>query len=150
MNFLTVENLTKSYGIRTLFQDVSFHVNEGDQIAFVAKNGSGKSTLLRILAGKDTPDDGNVKIGKGVKILMFEQSDDFDNELKAEDYIFNHSNEVLDIVHQYDSMIENATKLYKTSTSNDKMRDALRELFENIEGYDGTQKVKFKNVLSKK
>ena len=48
------------------------------------------------------------------------------------------------------SLIENATKLYKTSTSNDKMRDALRELFENIEGYDGTQKVKFKNVLSKK
>ncbi|WP_322970507.1 ABC-F family ATP-binding cassette domain-containing protein [Faecalibacter sp. LW9] len=107
MNFLTVENLTKSYGIRTLFKDVNFHVNEGDQIAFVAKNGSGKSTLLRILAGKDSPDSGVVQVGKGVKILMFEQSDDFDNELKAEEYIFNHSNEVLDVVHQYDSMIEN-------------------------------------------
>ena len=49
MNFLTVENLTKSYGIRTLFKDVNFHVNEGDQIAFVAKNGSGKSTLLKMI-----------------------------------------------------------------------------------------------------
>lgn len=107
MNFLSVENLTKSYGIRTLFKDVNFHVNEGDQIAFVAKNGSGKSTLLRILAGKDTPDSGEVRVAKGVKILMFEQSDDFDNELKAEDYIFNHTNQVLEVVHQYDSLLEN-------------------------------------------
>lgn len=107
MNYLSVENLTKSYGIRTLFEDVSFHVNEGDQIAFVAKNGSGKSTLLKILAGTETADSGEVKIAKGVKILMFEQSDDFDNELKAEEYIFNHSNEVLDLVHQYDLLIEN-------------------------------------------
>ena len=107
MNFLSVENLTKSYGIRTLFKDVNFHVNEGDQIAFVAKNGSGKSTLLKILSGKETPDSGEVRVAKGVKILMFEQSDDFDNELKAEDYIFNHTNEVLEVVHQYDSLLEN-------------------------------------------
>lgn len=107
MNFLTVENLTKSYGIRTLFNEVNFHVNEGDQIAFVAKNGSGKSTLLKILAGLETPDSGEVRIGKGVKILMLDQSDDFDENLKGEEYIFNHSNEVLDIVHQYDNMIEN-------------------------------------------
>ena len=107
MNFLTVENLTKSYGIRTLFKDVNFHVNEGDQIAFVAKNGSGKSTLLKILSGLETPDSGDIRINKGVKILMLDQSDDFDENLKGEEYIFNHSNEVLDVVHQYDNMIEN-------------------------------------------
>ncbi|HBX61545.1 MAG TPA: ABC transporter, partial [Flavobacteriaceae bacterium] len=107
MNFLTVENLTKSYGIQTLFKDVNFHVNEGDQIAFVAKNGSGKSTLLKILAGLETPDSGEVRPGKGVKILMLDQSDDFDENLKSEEYIFNHSNEVLDVVRQYENMIEN-------------------------------------------
>ncbi|MDK7675335.1 ABC-F family ATP-binding cassette domain-containing protein [Weeksella virosa] len=107
MNYLSVENLTKSYGIRTLFQDVNFHVNQGDQIAFVAKNGSGKSTLLRILVGKDTPDSGEVKVAKDVKILMFEQSDDFQEDLLAEDYIFNHSNEVLDLVHDYERLIQN-------------------------------------------
>ena len=90
MNFLTVENLTKSYGIRTLFEDVNFHVNEGDQIAFVAKNGSGKSTLLKILAGLETADSGEVRPNKGVKILMLDQSDDFDENLKSEEYIFNH------------------------------------------------------------
>jgi len=107
MNFLTVENLTKSYGIRTLFEDVNFHVNEGDQIAFVAKNGSGKSTLLKILAGLETADSGEVRPNKGVKILMLDQSDDFDENLKSEEYIFNHSNEVLDVVRQYENMIEN-------------------------------------------
>ena len=107
MNFLTVENLTKSYGIRTLFENVNFHVNEGDQIAFVAKNGSGKSTLLKILAGLETADSGEVRPNKGVKILMLDQSDDFDENLKSEEYIFNHSNEVLDVVRQYENMIEN-------------------------------------------
>ena len=107
MNFLTVENLTKSYGIRTLFNEVNFHVNEGDQIASVAKNGSGKSTLLKILSGLETPDSGDIRINKGVKILMLDQSDDFDENLKGEEYIFNHSNEVLDVVHQYENMIEN-------------------------------------------
>lgn len=121
MNFLTVENLTKSYGIRTLFKDVNFHVNEGDQIAFVAKNGSGKSTLLNILAGFETADSGEVRVGKDVKILMLDQSDDFDNELIAEEYIFNHSNEVLDLVHQYDHMIEN-------DPSNPKMMDLMAQM----------------------
>ena len=52
MNYISVENLTKSYGIKTLFKDITFHINEGDKIAIVAKNGSGKSTLLKILMGK--------------------------------------------------------------------------------------------------
>src|SRR5690625_5894478 len=92
MNYLTTENLSKSYGVRKLFSDVSFHVNEGDQIALVAKNGSGKSTLLKILAGKETPDSGEIHFNRDLKVLMFEQSDTFDEEAIAGDYIFKHSN----------------------------------------------------------
>lgn len=106
MNFLTVNNLSKSYGIRTLFSDVSFHVNEGDQIALVAKNGSGKSTLLKILAGKETSDSGEILPNKDVKILLFEQSDDFDESQLAENYIFNHSNSVLDVIRQYEDLMQ--------------------------------------------
>lgn len=106
MNFLSANNLSKSYGIRTLFSDVTFHVNEGDQIAMVAKNGSGKSTLLKILAGKETTDSGEILYNKDVKVLLFEQSDDFDENLKAEDYIFNHSNSVLDVIHRYEELME--------------------------------------------
>ncbi len=102
MNFLSVNQLSKSYGIRMLFSDVNFHVNEGDQIALVAKNGSGKTTLLKILAGKETMDNGEVLYNKDVKVLLFEQSDGFDEELTAENLIFSHSNSVLEVIHQYE------------------------------------------------
>jgi ABC transport system ATP-binding/permease protein len=51
MHYASVENISKSFGIRTLFKNISFHVEEGDKIAFVARNGTGKSTLLKIFAG---------------------------------------------------------------------------------------------------
>lgn len=107
MNYLTTENLSKSYGVRKLFSDVSFHVNEGDQIALVAKNGSGKSTLLKILAGKETADSGEIHFNRDVKVLMFEQSDEFDENSIAGDYIFKHSNPVLDVIRQYEDLVQN-------------------------------------------
>ena len=54
MNFLTLEHVTKTYGEKTLFQDIGVTINKGDKIALVAKNGSGKTTLLRVIAGEET------------------------------------------------------------------------------------------------
>ena len=62
MHYASVENLSKSFGIRTLFKNISFYVEEGDKIAFVARNGSGKSTLLKIIAGLDHADGGTKAI----------------------------------------------------------------------------------------
>lgn len=56
MHYVSVEGLTKSYGINPLFSNISFNINEGDKIALIARNGIGKSTLLKILAGQETPD----------------------------------------------------------------------------------------------
>lgn len=106
MNYLTANALSKSYGIRTLFSDVTFHVNEGDQIALVAKNGSGKSTLLKILAGQETSDTGEVLINRDVKVLMFEQTDDFGDNRNAGDCIFNHSNPILEVIRQYEEILQ--------------------------------------------
>ncbi|WP_128331788.1 ABC-F family ATP-binding cassette domain-containing protein [Apibacter sp. HY039] len=126
MNYLSVNSLSKSFGIRTLFSDVSFHVNEGEQIALVAKNGSGKTTLLKILAGKEQPDSGEVIINKDVKVILFEQSDSFKEELTAEDYIFTHSNPVLDVVHHYEKMIKQ-----------DPENPGLMDLIEKMDQWDG-------------
>ncbi|MCF6278825.1 MAG: ATP-binding cassette domain-containing protein, partial [Flavobacteriaceae bacterium] len=60
MNYLTVENISKSYGERVLFQDISFGINKNQKIAFVAKNGKGKTSILNIIAGLDTSDSGHV------------------------------------------------------------------------------------------
>ncbi|MDX1463655.1 MAG: ATP-binding cassette domain-containing protein, partial [Marinirhabdus sp.] len=67
MNYLSVENIAKSYGERVLFTDISFGINEGQKIGFVAKNGTGKTSLLNILSGEDAPDHGEVVFRKNLK-----------------------------------------------------------------------------------
>ncbi len=87
MNYVSAENLTKSYGIKVLFENISFHINEGDKIAIVAKNGSGKSTLLKILMGKEIADRGNVVINKDIQVVLFDQEIDFDPQLSIEEFM---------------------------------------------------------------
>jgi len=95
MHYASVENLSKSFGIRKLFTAISFHVEEGDKIAFVARNGSGKSTLLKIIAGLDTAGDGTVWVHKDVKVIMLQQDTVFDNDKSIWDNILNLDNPVV-------------------------------------------------------
>ena len=87
MNYVSVENLTKSYGVKVLFENISFHVNEGDKIAIVAKNGSGKSTLLKILMGKEIADSGTVNINKDIQVVLFDQEIEFDSDLTIDEFM---------------------------------------------------------------
>lgn len=87
MNYISAENLTKSYGIKVLFENISFNVNEGDKIAIAAKNGSGKSTLLKILMGEEIADSGNVVINKDIQVVLFDQEIDFNPELSVEEFM---------------------------------------------------------------
>lgn len=87
MNYVSAENLTKSYGLKVLFQDITFNVNEGDKIAIVAKNGSGKSTLLKILMGSEIADSGNVVISKDIQVVLFDQEIEFDSGLSVEEFM---------------------------------------------------------------
>ena len=68
MNYLSVENISKSYGERILFEDISFGINKDQKVAFVAKNGSGKTSILNIIAGLDEPDSGQVVCRKGFRL----------------------------------------------------------------------------------
>ncbi len=87
MNYVSAENLTKSFGMKVLFKNISFNVNEGDKIAIVAKNGSGKSTLLKILMGKEIADSGNVVINKDIQVVLFDQEIEFDSKLTVEEFM---------------------------------------------------------------
>src|SRR4029078_3313304 len=106
MHYVSVEALTKAYGIKPLFQNISFHIEEGDKIALVARNGSGKSTLLKILAGKETPDDGKVWIHKDVDVALFEQEPSFNEEVSILDNIFDHDHPVLNAIKEYELLNE--------------------------------------------
>lgn len=106
MHYVSVEGLAKSYGIKPLFENISFHVEEGDKIALVARNGSGKSTLLRILAGKETADAGNVWINKEVTVALFEQDPVFKEELSVLDNIFHHNHPMINAIKEYEAVSE--------------------------------------------
>ena len=87
MNYVSAENLTKSYGLKVLFENISFNINEGDKIAIVAKNGSGKTTLLKILLGKEIADSGNVVINKDIQVVLFDQEIEFDSDLSIDEFM---------------------------------------------------------------
>ncbi len=108
MHYVSAENLSKSYGVKPLFQALSFHISEGDKIALVARNGSGKSTLLKIIAGSETADEGKVWVNKDVDVALFEQEPQLDEKATTLDNIFHLAHPVLNIIKQYEALLENA------------------------------------------
>ena len=107
MHYVTVEGISKYYGIQPLFSNITFHIEEGDKIALVARNGSGKSTLLRILSGKETADQGKVWINKEVTVALFEQEPVFQEDLSVLDNIFHHNNPFIQAIKEYEEACEN-------------------------------------------
>jgi len=73
MNYLTVENISKSYGELVLFENISFSIHKDEKIAFVAKNGTGKTSILNIISCEDEPDSGSVIYRKGLKVSYLSQ-----------------------------------------------------------------------------
>lgn len=91
-SFLQIENISKSYGPKVLFDQISFNINEGDKIALIAPNGTGKTSLLKILAGKDSSDrGGRVMFLKGCRVALLEQDYDFDPDKTILQQVLSHS-----------------------------------------------------------
>lgn len=106
MHYVSAEGISKSFGVKPLFSNISFHINEGDKIALVAKNGSGKSTLLKMLAGQDQPDDGTVWIHKDVTVALFEQEPKFNESLSVLDNIFHYKHPVAEALRDYERIVD--------------------------------------------
>ena len=93
-SYLQIENISKSYGPKVLFEKIGFNINEGDKIALIAPNGTGKTSLMRILAGKDKSDSGGkIMFLKDIKIAFLEQDYPFDPERTIFDQIMSSSTE---------------------------------------------------------
>ena len=106
MNFLSVEQLTKSYGERLLFSDLTFGIEQGQKAAIVAKNGAGKSTLLRCLLGLEPSDSGIVTFRKELRIAFMEQTEDLNPELSIIDAVLDHDLPEIKLVKAYTDAME--------------------------------------------
>ena len=107
MNYLSAENLTKSYGDRTLFRNLTFGISRGDKIAIVGANGSGKTTLLSILAGTMPPDAGLVSVRKDISIGYLDQQPDFNDALTVMEAVLAGESAQLDAVRAYEMALAN-------------------------------------------
>ncbi len=120
MNVLSVENLTKSYGDKVLFNTISFGIEQGQKVALVAKNGNGKSTLLKCIIGQEFPDDGRVVFRNGIEVGYLEQTENLNPTLS-----------VLDAVLDQDLAVFQVVKKYKKAMKNND-EDTIANLFEEM------------------
>ncbi|GGG93755.1 ABC transporter [Polaribacter pacificus] len=139
MNYLSVENIAKSYGEKVLFEELSFGINKDQKVAFVAKNGSGKTSILNIIAGLDTPDTGQVICRKGIQVSYLAQTDNLDPNLTIEETIFSSENTVLNIISQYNKALEDP--------SNETAYQEAFDLMEQHQAWDF--ETQYKQILSK-
>ncbi len=87
MNYLSIDGISKSYGIKTLFSDVTFGIEKGDKAALIASNGSGKSTLLKIIVGRESMDSGTVTFANDIRVGYLEQLPQYDPEMSIREVI---------------------------------------------------------------
>lgn len=136
-NLLQVENLTKSFGVNSLFDDINFTINEGDKVGLIAKNGTGKSTLLSIIAGDDTPDDGKLIFKNDVTIGYLKQLPQFELHLSVMDTCLIGDDDQSKAIRQY----ENAS----IEGNNEEMTKAIQAM-DLASAWDYEER--FKQILS--
>jgi ATP-binding cassette subfamily F protein uup len=104
MNYLAVENLTKSFGEKLLFENISFGIESGQKIGLIAKNGAGKSSLIKIITGEEDADSGRVTKGNNVKISYLSQNPEMKDSDSILDYLFDSENELIKLIHDYEDI----------------------------------------------
>jgi len=140
MQYLSLENVSRSYGDKVLFRDVSISVSKGDKIALIAKNGSGKTTLLRVIAGEEGSDGENAKIviSKEIKISTLHQDPVFDAQASVLETVFDTDNEAIIAIRDYEKALlsDDGSLLQKCVTR-----------LEDLKAWD--LEAKIKEILSK-
>lgn len=139
MNYLSVENVSKSFGERQIFKDIAFGINKDQKIAFIAKNGTGKTTLMNIIMGLDSADNGQVVQRKDIRIAYLSQKTEFDENLTIEETIYASDNEILKVINNYEKAVKNHED-----------EEKFQKAFELMDQYNAWDfETLFKQILSK-
>ena len=139
MNYLSVENISKAYGERVLFDSVSFGINKDQKIAFIAKNGSGKTTIMNMINGLDEPDTGQIVMRKDINMAFLSQSNNLQDELTVEENIFASDNEILKVIERYEKALEKPED-----------EEAYQRAFDDMDRHNAWDfETQFKQILTK-
>ena len=138
MEYLRVENLTKAYGNKILFENISFIVNEKEKFALIAKNGTGKTSLLNIITGKDIPDSGKVILNKSISVTYLEQEPVFFGNNSVIEQVFNSSDKIAKAVKNYEQAMQ--------SQNEPEIREAI-ETMDRLEAWEFEREIK--TILTK-
>ena len=145
MNYLTVENLTKSYNAKILFEEISFGMEKGEKIALIAKNGAGKTTLLNIIAEKDIPESGKVVLRKGIKLSYLHQNPVMNENFTVMEVVFDSDSEPIKTILNYEEILEKVNS--SNTTANQK---ALEKSMQEMDALDAwSYDTKIKEILSR-
>ena len=145
MNILSVENVSKSYGTKVLFKNISFGLDQGQKIGLLARNGAGKSSLLKILTGNDISDSGNVVMRNGISVAFLGQEPLFDKNSSVLEAALSGSNPSIIAVKEYEYALEQCEK-DPTEKNSDLLTNAIEKIDE-LNAWDYESKVK--QILSK-
>ena len=150
MNYLTVENLSKTYGEKLLFHDITFGLEKGQKSALIAKNGTGKSTLLNIIAGLEQPDAGQVVVRKDITVSYLPQMDDFADEVSVLDAIFDSQTPEIQVIREYEICLALMNQANATGEVSPELEQRMHRAIEEVErlhAWDFESKVK--EILSR-
>ena len=145
MNYLTIEKLTKSFGEKLLFEDITFGIEKGQKTALIAKNGVGKSSLLNIIAGLDAPDSGKVTLRNDITVSYLPQLETIRDNYSVMDVIFDANTPIIKVVKEYETALS-LVKRKETPENLLRFEHALSEM-ERLHAWDLESKVK--EILSR-
>jgi ABC transport system ATP-binding/permease protein len=151
MNILSLENVGKTYGIKPLFESISFGMDESDKVGVIGANGSGKSTLLRIIAGEERPDMGRVVVANGKIVAYLSQNPSYDPDQTVIEAVFTGGNEALrqklELVREYEEV---CAKLSEQGGSDEKLMNRVADLTRRLETSGAWRlETEAKNILAR-
>lgn len=121
MNLLSAENITKSFGEKILFKNVSFGINEGEKVGIIGINGTGKSTFLKVLTGVEAPDSGNISTANGLRIEYLSQNPVFEDDATVLQQIFSGSNPTIQLIREYEDTLDKLSNDPENKTFQEKL-----------------------------
>ena len=117
INYLSVENLSKSYGVQSLFEGITFGLSKGDKTAIIARNGTGKTTLLRILAGMESADEGEFTFRNDLRVAFLEQAPELDHRLTIDELIVSANTSILNVIQRYEQVLKEHSDQHSDETA---------------------------------